>query len=345
MNRPAPRNTRELFNLFAEYNSEQGLNGIFEGLDFSGVDPRQIYFALHSRAPEKRELAIPPPSFSPLDRYVRGFLSDEFRKNLIPRFLEAFPEKQRLLFIHIPKTAGSELSARLMGQYPFLNSQMLQPGWGTDDQLCQEIRNAVVGLASSDRLFIAGHNTVERYRTWRAIRHEDQLFGVVRDPIGATISQVNYILTRIFVNEAQARPDTLGWRRIFQIESPDLNIGKAATIELAGRILRNQGVVPANVACRFLGGATVEAALDRIICYGIELTDTAHLDPWCHAKWGIDRHTKSNVSRAYIGRDDLSSADMQHMASITAEDAKLYDRVQERIARLGSLSVKGLQFA
>src|SRR6478672_9624265 len=56
MKRPAPRNVREVFNLFAEYSSERGLNGIFEGLDFSGVDPRQIYFALHGRAPEKREL-------------------------------------------------------------------------------------------------------------------------------------------------------------------------------------------------------------------------------------------------------------------------------------------------
>ena len=147
------------FQLFADYTPGKGLRSLLRDVDFAGVEPRQIYFTLHGRAPEKREYAIPPPKFSPLKKYIGGFGSEEFRKNVIPRFLEAFPEKQRLLFLHIPKTAGSELSARLMERYPFLNGQIMQPGRGSEDKICQHIRDAVIGLAGSDHLLVGGHNT------------------------------------------------------------------------------------------------------------------------------------------------------------------------------------------
>jgi hypothetical protein len=345
MTRPAPRNAREFFELFADYTPENGLRGMLQGLDFDGVEPRQIYFALLGRAPEKREYAIRSPNFLPLEKCIRGFGGEEFRKSVIPRFLEAFPEKQRLLFLHIPKTAGSQLSARLAERYPFLSSQVLQPGRSSEDQIYQHLRDAVVGLAGSDHLFVGGHNTLERYRTWRAIRFEDQLFGVVREPVRAIISQVNYILTRIFADEKQPDPDALGWRRTFQVSNSDRAIGKTAVIEHAGRILRNQGVVPANLACRYLGGANADAALERAICYDVELTDTDHFDLWCQAKWGIDRQTRSNVSHPYVVVDDLSHADREHIASITAEDARLYETLQERFARLGTVSVRGPQLA
>jgi hypothetical protein len=341
----APRATREFFDLFALYTSERGLNGMLRDVDFAGTDPRQIYFSLHGRAPEKREFAIPGPDFSPSDKYVRGFRSAEFRRNLIARFLEAYPEKQRLLFIHIPKAAGSQLSARLMGKFPFLVSQMLEPGWGSDDDICRALRDAVTGLSRSNQLLICGHNTLERYRSWRAMRYDDQLFAVVRDPVLATISQVNYILTRIYSQEPQPKPDTIGWRRIFGVQNVEETIDRATSIELARRVLRDQGVVPPNVACHFLGGSTAESALDHVVCHDVELTDTVRLDQWCRDKWGIEETGKSNESKPYIRLDDLSSDDKQHIASITSEDARLYARVEERLSRSGRSSVRGLHLA
>jgi hypothetical protein len=344
MTRPAPRNTRELLELFSDYSPAKGLREMLRDLDFVDVEPRQIYFALLGRPPEKREFAIRSPGFLPVEKCIRGFGAEEFRKNLIPRFLEAFPEKQRLLLLHIPRTGGSQLSARLAERYPTLSSQVLH-GRGGDDEVYQHIRDAVVGLARSDHLLVCGHNTLERYRTWRAIRFEDQLFGVVREPAQAVISAVNYILTRMFATEKRPDPDAVGWRRNFEVSDFDKADSKAAAIELAGRVLRSQGAVPANVACRYLGGANADAALEHAICYDIELTDTEHLDVWCQAKWGIDRQTRSNESHSYVTLDDLSQADRDHIASITTEDARLYATVQERLARLGTVSVRGPQLA
>jgi hypothetical protein len=173
---PAPsRNGREFFDLFSLYTPEAGLEGVLEKLDFSGVEPRQIYFALHGRAPERRELAVPSRNYCARNHLIRVFRSKEFRKNLLPQFLHAFPEKQRLLFIHIPKTAGSELANRFKEQYPYMSSQELLPGWGTEEQICNAIHSAVCRLAKSDRLFVCGHNTLEQYRLWRAIRFGDRI--------------------------------------------------------------------------------------------------------------------------------------------------------------------------
>lgn len=321
------------------------MRGALEACDFSDVEPRRIYFALHNRGPEKIERAVVPPNFAPIERYLRGLASEEFRKNIIPRFLEAFPEKQRLLFIHIPKTAGSELSARLTGQYPYLNAQYLQPGWHNETQFYAAIKRAVTGLASSQQILICGHNTLQRYRAWRAIRYGDRVFAVLREPAKAVLSQVNYVLTRIFVREKEPKPDTLGWRRIFGVSEPDAMPSKTTVVALAQAILRNAGVTPANNACRFLGGQTADAALERIVCDDVELTDTEHLDRWCKESWAIDRDTRSNVSKKFVAPEDFAASDRDYIAQANEEDSKLHRLVVERLAQRDAASVRGVQLA
>jgi hypothetical protein len=345
MMRPAPTCPREFFTLFESYTPDKGLDGLMQEIDPSSVEPRHIYFALHARAPERRQFAIAGADFVPADRFARAFRSDEFRRNIIPRFLEAFPEKRRLLFIHIPKTAGSELSARFMQHFPHLSSQELAPGWGDDETICRALKDAVTRLRQSDSLFVCGHNTLERYRNWRAMRFPDQVFALLREPRQAVISQVNYVLMRIFAREQPARPDTLGWRRTFRVENPDPNIGKAALVELAGRILRASGVVRPHVACQFLGGATADEAIDKVISYDIELVDTSRMDQWCLERWGMDRQARSNVSPPYVEMKDLSRSDLEHLDAITQQDGALYAKVQEAMGRLGTNSVKGRDLA
>lgn len=345
MTTPAPRNLRETFQLFRHFLPSEDLKEMLRDVDFTDVQPRQLYYAVQGRAPERAEFAIAAKNYVAVEKYIRGLHSAEFRANLIPRFLDAFAEKQRLLFIHIPKAAGSELSARMVARYPWLHSQWFQAGWTTDNQLFLAIRNAVVGLDRSDQIFVCGHNTLERYRAWRAIRFDDRIFTVVREPLRAILSQVNYVMTRIFIRSDQPQPDTLGWRRVFEVADVEQLPDRASLIELGRRILRHQGVVPPNVACRFLGGPTMEAALDRIICYAIEITDTEHLDQWFRDRWQLEQTTRSNESRQFIREDDLSTADRDYIQSATSEDAKLFSKVRDRMARLDSSSVLGSQLS
>ncbi|MGE0223227.1 MAG: hypothetical protein AB7F35_18175 [Acetobacteraceae bacterium] len=345
MRLPAPRCPRDLFQAFAAYSPETGLDGLLRQFDFSGVPPRQAYYALFGRAPEKRAAAVPQPRFAAQTKFARGLASDEFRRTLIPQFLEAFPEKKRLLFLHIPKTAGSELSARLMRKYPYLSSQTLQPGWGTTEAICAQVRSAVLRLAESEHVLICGHNTLQRYRDWRAVRYDDRLFAVLRDPVRATMSQVNYVLTRMFLKVANPEPDIVSWRRLFGVSEEETGTDKGRIVELASRILRNQNLVPAGRACRFLGGTTAEAAIDLAICYDVDLTDVEHLDTWCSAQFGIEEKGASNISQCYVSADDLSPADLDHIGAITTEDARLYAVVRERMERLGAPSVRGVQLA
>jgi hypothetical protein len=343
MKRAAPVDLRETFLLFSFYRTEFGLPGLLLDLDLSAVDPRQVYYAVHGRPPETAEHAIPPGDYSALHAFVHALSSDEFRSEIVPRFLAAFPEKRRLLFIHIPKCAGSELSARLVARYPAVNSQLALREWLTVEQFLLAIKHLVLEAQISDSILVVGHNTLENYRAWNAIRYQDRLFTVVREPLETMISQINYVLTRMFLDESKAGPDSRGWRQTFEITKTGEAMSKAEMIELARRVMRHEGVVPANIMCRYLGNGTAADAIERVVINHVEITDLQRYDDWCRVRWGIDRHTKSNVSTRYIGVEDLSSADLDHIAAATAEDSALYARVQDRLARSNAPSIIGRQ--
>ena len=164
MTRPAPRNAREFFQLFADYTPRKRPAKPAAGRRFCRCRAKADLF--HPARPGAREAGVCYSAAEILAarKIYRGFWQRGVPQERDPTiFFEAFPEKQRLLFLHIPKTAGSELSARLMERYPFLNGQIMQPGRGSEDQICQHIRDAVIGLAGSDHLLVGGHNTLERY--------------------------------------------------------------------------------------------------------------------------------------------------------------------------------------
>jgi hypothetical protein len=338
---PAPKSLRETFELFALYRRETGLEGLFEGVDLASVTPRQIYYAVYGQAPERIEYVIPQPGVSPLQRFVAALSSSEFRSNIVRHLLDAFPERKRLLFLHIPRAAGSELSVRLMSRYPSVSSQLSWPGWLSQQEFCLAIRQFVCEVRTTDSIFVRGHNTLEQYRAWRAIRFQDSLFAVLREPVAMTVSQVNYVLTRMFSDATPPRPDTVAWRSRFGLGDPAVPGSRAEILTLARRVLRDQGVVASNTICRYLGDGSANRAVENIVLDAIELTDFQHYDDWCRRRWGIDRRSRSNASASYLALADFTAEDRDYIAAITAEDAKVYAVVQQALARRGGLSITG----
>jgi hypothetical protein len=338
---PAPAELRETFELFARYRPESGIAGLFDGIDLLAVTPRQIYYAVHGRAPERVDHAIARPAFSPLQGFVAALASKEFRDSVVRNLLHAFPERKRLLFLHIPRTAGSELSVRLMSRYPSISSQLSWPGWMSWQDFYLTIQQFVREAVSSDSIFVRGHNTLEQYRAWGTIRFRDCLFAVLRDPIEMTVSQVNYVLTRVYSRAVPPAPDTAAWRSRFGLADPVTPPSPPEAAALARRILRDQGVVLPNTICHDLGDATANRAAENVILHAVELTDFAHYDEWCRRRWGIDRQSRSNQSMSYIALGDLTAEDRGHIAAITAEDAKIYAVAQRALARSAGPSVTG----
>ena len=98
----------------------------------------------------------------------------------------------------------------------------MDPDWASSDQFFAAIRDVVLEANVSDSIYVHGHNNLAFYRKWELIRFRDEIFTVLRDPISRVISQVNYVLTRIFSDEVPVAPDTRGWRDEFGIDDNQL---------------------------------------------------------------------------------------------------------------------------
>ena len=122
---PAPEMPYQTFNLLSLYNRAHGLYTLFRQVDFAGSSARQVaYAALGGPVPTEFKI---PPNWTPdaaRDLLNELLLSRFFQKDILRLFLEAFPEKRRLLFVHIPKCAGSDLSHHLVGRYPSIAEQL-----------------------------------------------------------------------------------------------------------------------------------------------------------------------------------------------------------------------------
>src|SRR5271165_3381683 len=211
----SPTNLRETFELFKFYRPDVGIRRMLQDTGVSDMSPRQIYQSVHNRPPDSQDAALPSANYNATAAFIAALSSVEFQQNLAAHFLRAFPEKRRLFFVHVPKTAGVDVATRLISRFPSINTNLLDRTLTTKpEELFLAIKHIVLELGCSDTVFISGHTTLSAYQMWigNGIRFQDQVFTVVREPMDRQLSQVNYVQTRIYSEAAQLQPDTAGWR-------------------------------------------------------------------------------------------------------------------------------------
>ena len=121
-----PKTSRELFRLFLLYNKETGVSGLAKRINFTDVEASQMYFSILQRPPESRNLVrCEDEGYDPSQHFCEALWSDEFQIRILRLLLNSFPEKRRLIHIHIPKSAGSHFFAKMAPIYPCIN-QMIQ---------------------------------------------------------------------------------------------------------------------------------------------------------------------------------------------------------------------------
>jgi hypothetical protein len=228
-----------------------------------------------------------------------------------------------------------------MSRYPSISSQLTWPGWLTTEQFHLAVREFVLEAGTSDSIFVRGHNTLDHYRAWRVMRFQDSVFAVLRDPREMIISQINYVMTRMFNMAIPPRPDTVAWRELFGIVDPDGPPSHPEAAALARKILRHQGLVPPNPMCGYLGDGTAVRAITNIVIHAIEITDLDHYRDWCSTRWGVDSESQSNASTRHVTLDDFTDDDRRYMAALRQEDAKLYNTARQALARRGGISLIG----
>jgi len=338
---PAPETPRQTFDLLALYDRGQGLYNLLRQLDFAGRSARQVaYAALGQLEPASDEV---PPAGKP--EAARDLLNDlllsrQFQQNILRLLLEAFPEKRRLLFVHIPKCAGSDLSHHLVGRYPSIAEQLRALHWTNKQLLFEALSDTVRRLQFSDTIFVRGHVNLADYLEQRLARPYDRLFTILRDPVEIAISQVNYVLMRLKEDVAATtfRPDVREWLGMLEMETMPEELSAPFLRRVGERALRTQGIVPPNTMCHWLGGGDAAAVLARLAEHGVEVTNTREYRRWRRQRWGIEVDTRINESIKVLTRDTLRADDLAYLRDISEEDATLYRAVEQQMLETAACS-------
>jgi hypothetical protein len=343
MRLPAPASQRALFEMFALLEPEYGIYQLLRRFDFNGWTASQAHCAVFGSLPKG-----PPNSAIQSSSFLRDYLNDllytiEFQRSIIPSLLEAYAEKRRLLFVHIPKCAGSDLSKNLRTRYPSLDQRIMEPRWTGAEELFKQVREFVENSRFSDSVFLRGHIDLNYYLEKRLARPSDRLFTIVRDPMEISVSQVNYLITRIREDFERQRLDwdTKEWFSFLGIKAMPNEFSDEFAAEMFRRALYNQQIVIPNSMCRWLGGGDAQTVLERLAEHDVEITDTARYNNWLVERWDISSSTRQNESIKFFTAASLNPEDRDYLMEVSREDLKLYAALQNGLTTSGRPWVVG----
>src|SRR4029077_517258 len=122
--------------------------------------------------------------------------SDEFQSRIVGLLLDSFPEKRRLIHVHIPKSAGTHFFARIAPIYPSINQDIQVSSWTSKQELMEILASLASIIEFYDFIMVQGHFTLSYVAREIGVRFGDEIFSVVRDPVMSAISAANYVATR-----------------------------------------------------------------------------------------------------------------------------------------------------
>ena len=336
----APLNARQMIQAFAMYNPDKGPPSLLGRIDFTGVTRRQVFFNTLGRAPGPAA-AADGPRFNPRQATLQALQGEEFQTRLREIVLAAFPEKRRLIFVHIPKCAGTDLQVTLARRYPSLHLHLCHADITPKLALFEHLQKFAVGLALSDSISLAGHVPLRWYQERGLARFEDQVFTAVRDPREMLYSFVSFILTRAVDFIGTPRRDVSQWLSEIGLSAIEPNPSPATLAELGGKLLR---VRQTNLICNYLGTGTAASAFEAMVQSDIEVTDMARYSAWRREKFGFEPGQRVNPSKPLFTAESASAADRALVDEMVADDMVVYQAVQEKLAAGGGLSVRGRVF-
>ena len=346
MHVPAPKTPRELFRLFLLYDNETGVSGLAKRINFTDVKSSQMYFSILQRLPENRNLARwDDGAYDPSQHFCEMLWSDEFQSRVIRLLLSSFPEKRRMIHIHIPKSAGSHFFAKMAPIYPCINQMIQVSSWTSK----QELMEILAGFASIvefyDFLMVHGHFSLDYVVQEIGVRFGDEIFTVVRDPVISAISMANYVASRLIADPTGSYPDTREWLDQLGMETFPKGRSSNYVKSIALATLHDDRIAHVNPICHYLGDGTSESAINNIVINNVEITDTCRYDRWLESRWGISAGSRINQSRPILNRDDVIPRLSERLSYLCSEDMKVFEAVKKMLDAQDGPSIKGHDLA
>ena len=212
------------------------------------------------------------------------------QSTIIETALQAYPEKRRLIFIHVPKCAGTDLSINLRAKFPAaLHQSLTSPDWFPPVALDKALAKFKIAVDRSNAILVDGHNTLRWAISANVVRPTDRLFTIVRDPAAALLSQINYVTSKMMADPLGKSPDVRQW-----LDRSSMNNVEGCQAESVAAIA--SGLAHRNPMCNWLGAGNASSALAMIRQSNIEITDTSRYKTWGETTWGIPFVTQHNAS-------------------------------------------------
>ena len=341
-----PENVRQTLSSFAFYESAHGLPSVLSRMDFAGVTRRQIAFATLGRAPDAPQPAdATDPPYDARGHFRSALNGNEFQRRIRELVLTAFPEKRRMIFVHVPKCAGSDLQLALRRNHPYLHHHLALSHITTKPALFDALRDIAVGTAFSDSIAVSGHVPLRWYTERKLVRFEDRLFATVRNPREILYSYVSFMLTRITQTQGTQRADTSEWLGHIGLQAIEPNPSPGYLLEIGRALLRAPEVTTPNMICHFLGSGTAASATDAIAATDIELTDMRRYSAWRRANFDFEPATRINPSESLFTEETATPEDRALIDSMTSQDMPLYERITAALDAQDGLSIRGRALA
>ena len=258
MSQVAPKTPRDVFELLQQYNDSKGLEELLVPIDWSVVSPQQVYGVVLQRIPEARQFVEVKSDYSAYAHFRRALLCNEFQSSIVRLLANAYPEKRRLIHIHIPKTAGVDLKHKLIDRYPHIGMTISQGDRTTRQAFFNALRDTTLRLQASDLLYFWGHRSVNWYLQESLYRYGDRLFSVVRHPQDIIISFINFILGRFQNDPQMTSPDVRDWATAIGLESLPQTLTSSEVRSISCKLLENSEIIIPNILSSYLGKGTAD---------------------------------------------------------------------------------------
>lgn len=332
-----PRDVRDVLQMFSLYDKAKGIQHVLRQFNLD----KARFDALRTAVLGEGSAEFPAEDGATGSAYMEALLkSGAFREAILSSVLHSYPDKRRLIFVHIPKCAGSDLENVLSKRYRAINGDLQRAAFSID-VVFNQLRDLVLAAPFVDTFFIRGHVPLPTYVDQKLIRPSDEIFTVIRDPYSLVISHVNYRLTRLLADPTGKRVDAAQWLNRLGLKELPEGLSDDELLALGKKMLHDARMIPATTLCRLLGHGTTESAMEMIAASDIEITDTARYDTWLQDRWKVPRSPHTNESRKFLTASTLDARDKQAIADMTAEDRKLFEKVRDALDRSGKSSIRG----
>jgi|GEM_PF-2604355 len=321
--RPMPTTQRDLLELFCSLGEMITLPGLFDCIDFAAAEPRAITFAVLGRWPTPAELAAIEPPYNPRGHLRRLLLGREFRISLIHHLCQAFPDRQRLLHLAMPRAATVHLHETLRPLHPIVPPDLTWWDKPNETGFIPAL-GSLLGRFTTTRTLLIAQTSIQPFiqpsppakpDAARAAcglaflpspplhRPTDRLFTILREPASMLVSQINVLLTALRADAAADDPATASWRaRLTPLPHPTSH---AAWRQLGLTLLAE---LPPNPICHALGDGTAEGALSTCRHADIEITNLAHYPDFVKYTFNLQPEPAAKTSLPILTEADIPHA-------------------------------------